>query len=633
MNATGSGITGPTIAGYTIRMNSRLHGVHQSLWMWLPTELQLDILQRAGPLTAFLNSIKYMDSASHSPSQSALPIAAEPASSCSHSSTSTSTGIEASSGSSIDASSTITGSSMISSIDSDGSGRRRKRESATSIDTAGSGSNSATDRSRGTSIAHTCNRKISSNSSTAQQQQQQQHYIRIWRDAFELDWNGDLSRLPDVTLTVADLQLVHSRRMYAALARRFPSLVDSGLLLHIPLHMAWQDLIMAWPSTASNSELQFPWVTTPAARLTRLQRQLFDEMVSDAVRNGYQALLTMLLAPELVPVSLLHARRSTAENGAPSTSTALANLASAASSGSRRLRPHHSDSSSSDDDFTATPISNCEHSHPRSGSIRISDPATNAHTPSLMASSSWNSIDGWAISHHPFISSIQEEDLVLEQLPEAQLGPVISQSEQQQQQQQRQQQFNEPIKLSDFHGLTFESSIDARFDTANVQQLQHQDQIDDDDDDDEYLDDDDDINWTYSIIDIAAANGDLATIQLLHEHGSRGCSTEAMDKAAEHGHYEVVEFLQKHYSTNIPGVPSGGGCTLWAMTAAAKNGHLKIVRFLHEHRREGCTTRAMDSAAKHGHLDVVEFLHLNRTEGCSTAAMDGAAENGYLEVV
>ena len=92
-----------------------------------------------------------------------------------------------------------------------------------------------------------------------------------------------------------------------------------------------------------------------------------------------------------------------------------------------------------------------------------------------------------------------------------------------------------------------------------------------------------------------------------------------MDNAAYH--LDVVKFLHENRTE---------GCTTNAMDWAAENGHLDIVKFLHENRTEGCTKDAMNWAAQDGHLNIVKFLHENRTEGCTTYAMDMAAENGHL---
>jgi hypothetical protein len=68
------------------------------------------------------------------------------------------------------------------------------------------------------------------------------------------------------------------------------------------------------------------------------------------------------------------------------------------------------------------------------------------------------------------------------------------------------------------------------------------------------------------------------------------------------------------------------GCTTKAMDDAAENGHLEVVKWLHANRTEGCTTNAMDWAAMEGHLEVIQWLHHNRTEGCSRSSGLGTAE-------
>ncbi|EGZ19625.1 hypothetical protein PHYSODRAFT_491501, partial [Phytophthora sojae] len=100
-----------------------------------------------------------------------------------------------------------------------------------------------------------------------------------------------------------------------------------------------------------------------------------------------------------------------------------------------------------------------------------------------------------------------------------------------------------------------------------------------------------------------------------------GCTTNAMNAAAENGYLKIVKWL--HLNRAATG----------AMNSAAKNDHLNIVKWLHQHRTEGRTTKAMDYAALNGHLKVVQWLHSNRREGCTTRAMDFAVERGILEVV
>lgn len=93
---------------------------------------------------------------------------------------------------------------------------------------------------------------------------------------------------------------------------------------------------------------------------------------------------------------------------------------------------------------------------------------------------------------------------------------------------------------------------------------------------------------------------------------------------------------KNHTTSHVPSAwvsLIGQGCTSYAMDRAAENGHLRVLRWLHENRTEGCTIRAMNWASLHGHLEVVKWLHENRREGCTEVAMDNAAKNGHLEVV
>ena len=55
------------------------------------------------------------------------------------------------------------------------------------------------------------------------------------------------------------------------------------------------------------------------------------------------------------------------------------------------------------------------------------------------------------------------------------------------------------------------------------------------------------------------------------------------------------------------------GCTTEAIDLAASHGHLEVVKWLHNNRKEGCTAEAMNKAVAHGHLEVVEWLRNNPT--------------------
>ncbi|EGG18698.1 hypothetical protein DFA_04194 [Cavenderia fasciculata] len=127
-----------------------------------------------------------------------------------------------------------------------------------------------------------------------------------------------------------------------------------------------------------------------------------------------------------------------------------------------------------------------------------------------------------------------------------------------------------------------------------------------------------------TVLDIAAFNGYLSTIQLLSSIKQVKGATKAIDWASENGHYEVVIYLSQNRSE---------GCTTEAINWASRNGHLDIVKYLSSHRSEGCTTDAFDGAAERGQLHVLKWLHENRSEGGTSTAMDRACAYGYFEVV
>ncbi|OQS01446.1 hypothetical protein ACHHYP_00744 [Achlya hypogyna] len=176
----------------------------------------------------------------------------------------------------------------------------------------------------------------------------------------------------------------------------------------------------------------------------------------------------------------------------------------------------------------------------------------------------------------------------------------------------------------------------------------------------------------FRAMDIAAALGDLPTVQLLHRLRLDCCSTNAMNHACARGHLDVAQWLHAHRAE---------GYTRDAMTFAAAEGHTEVIEWLHEalgmpcsedvlanaaargdlymlaylltmpmldepaingtgssctkFLPDGCVqygsgSYAVDAAAANGHLEAVRLLQLHRA---STDAMDRAALNGHLDVV
>lgn len=86
----------------------------------------------------------------------------------------------------------------------------------------------------------------------------------------------------------------------------------------------------------------------------------------------------------------------------------------------------------------------------------------------------------------------------------------------------------------------------------------------------------------------ACVYGHLSLVQYYHQNHLEGCTSDAMDMAAEYGNLDVVEFLHNHRDE---------GCTEYAMEEAIVNGHANVVRWLYHNREERCL--ALDYALRH----------------------------------
>ncbi|KAJ3414552.1 hypothetical protein HDV05_006466 [Chytridiales sp. JEL 0842] len=97
----------------------------------------------------------------------------------------------------------------------------------------------------------------------------------------------------------------------------------------------------------------------------------------------------------------------------------------------------------------------------------------------------------------------------------------------------------------------------------------------------------------------AAANGHLEVVKFLHTNRTEGCTTSALDSAAYNGHLEVLQFLHENRSE---------GCTTNAMDWAGMNGHLEVVEFLNMNRSEGGTLSGAFESVRKGHDAVAKYL-------------------------
>ena len=69
------------------------------------------------------------------------------------------------------------------------------------------------------------------------------------------------------------------------------------------------------------------------------------------------------------------------------------------------------------------------------------------------------------------------------------------------------------------------------------------------------------------------------------------------------GHLETVKWLHKNRSE---------GCTTSAIDYAAENGHLETVKWLHKNRSEGCSYYALNQASQNGKSEMLKWLYINK---------------------
>lgn len=79
---------------------------------------------------------------------------------------------------------------------------------------------------------------------------------------------------------------------------------------------------------------------------------------------------------------------------------------------------------------------------------------------------------------------------------------------------------------------------------------------------------------------------------------------------------DIVEWLHRNRTE---------GCTEEAMDLAAQGGHFDVVVFLHRNRSEGCSPAASMHAADYGHLEIVQWIKLAYTKKFFTGAVRAAA--------
>ncbi|GMF09889.1 unnamed protein product [Phytophthora lilii] len=130
---------------------------------------------------------------------------------------------------------------------------------------------------------------------------------------------------------------------------------------------------------------------------------------------------------------------------------------------------------------------------------------------------------------------------------------------------------------------------------------------------------------TDAAMDGAAANGNLAMLQWLHENATVLCTTKAMLPAAHIGRLDIITWLHVHYLHTY---------TAKAITKAAGQGHLKVVKWLHQNHSNEFVERAIKKAAAEGHLHVIQWLLVYCIKPSTLlAAMKQAISSEYYDVM
>ncbi|KDO32786.1 hypothetical protein SPRG_02484 [Saprolegnia parasitica CBS 223.65] len=107
-------------------------------------------------------------------------------------------------------------------------------------------------------------------------------------------------------------------------------------------------------------------------------------------------------------------------------------------------------------------------------------------------------------------------------------------------------------------------------------------------------------HWEHcNVMELAALNGDMTSLELLHASRLRVGSEQAIVFAAYGGHLNVLDWLHKNRRD---------GCGEDAMALAAARGHFDAVRWLHEVYGLCRTHAALATAAYIGHMAMVTYL-------------------------
>ncbi|KAJ3101360.1 hypothetical protein HDU97_001401 [Phlyctochytrium planicorne] len=100
------------------------------------------------------------------------------------------------------------------------------------------------------------------------------------------------------------------------------------------------------------------------------------------------------------------------------------------------------------------------------------------------------------------------------------------------------------------------------------------------------------------LLDHAAGTGQADVVRLLYVNGLGTPSEEAMNLAAQHGHFDVVKYLHE----------IGAPCSENIMDLACTSGNLEVVKFLRTEALAGPGIYSLQTASERGFLDIARFL-------------------------
>jgi hypothetical protein len=143
-------------------------------------------------------------------------------------------------------------------------------------------------------------------------------------------------------------------------------------------------------------------------------------------------------------------------------------------------------------------------------------------------------------------------------------------------------------------------------------------------------------NYEYVIqgqqgLDCAAMRCDLEMVKFFHEDRGEAVSALSVFLVARRGNLEMLKYLIERRSTAVAAAGSSEGAvedelvTKETMDYASAEGHLEVVKYLHEVVGSGCMNYAVEAAIKSGNKELVTYLVETVKAQITPKALDSAA--------